>query len=170
MQKINKRLIFSIVVLVLVLIFCISNISYTKDNLTLFNSDEAKKLRLSSEEWRKPPSIKAFRILTTGPRIVFKQPQVAPGSKPPTISTGSPAKIFIHFEKNRSPVNMNSLSIKAKKGIFSVSLNSRLAPYIRGTEIYAENVKIPSGRFRLYISIADKKGAKTDTFYNLEVK
>jgi hypothetical protein len=64
---------------------------------------------------------------------------------------------------------MTSLQVKARKGIFKKSLTERLQPYIQGTSIVAQKVKMPSGQFIIEIDIADQEGARTFQRYYLQV-
>ena len=65
---------------------------------------------------------------------------------------------------------MGSLEIVAKKGFFSKKLTDLFKPYIRGTDIEAHGIKIPSGKFHLQFAVADVKGNQTVKAYRLLVK
>ena len=65
---------------------------------------------------------------------------------------------------------MESLEIKAKKGILSMSLTPRLKPFIEGTSLKAGSVTVPEGRFLIQIEILDKSGAKAVEQYRLDVR
>jgi hypothetical protein len=134
----------------------------------LFSDREAAQLNLTDELWREVgPSLREFPL---GPRIIIQHPAVQDQSANPTIDTFSPVDLMIAFEENRAPVDMGSLEVIAKKGFFSKSLTGLLRPYIRGTFLEAKGVKVPSGRFRIRISIADQKGTKTEKEYRLRIK
>jgi hypothetical protein len=134
----------------------------------LFSDREAAQLNLTDEQWRRlAPSLREFPV---GPRIIIQHPAVQDQSADPTIVTFSPVDLMIAFEENRAPVDMGSLQVIAKKGFFSKSLTGLLRPYIRGTFLEAKGVKVPSGRFRIRISIADQKGVKTEKEYRLRIK
>jgi len=139
-----------------------------KQRLVLFSDWEAPQLNLTDEQWRRVgPSLREFPL---GPHIIIQRPTVQDQSANPTIVTFSPVDLMIAFEENRAPVDMGSLQVIAKKGFFSKSLTGLLRPYIRGTFLEARGVKIPSGRFRIRISIADQKGAKTEKEFRLRIK
>ena len=74
------------------------------------------------------------------------------------------------FEENHTPIDMDSLQIKAKQGMFSESLTTRLKPSIQGTSLQAKELKIPAGRFLIQIEIADRHGTKTAETYRLMVR
>ena len=138
-----------------------------KPGLFLLTPQEAKQLDLAEGQWRPIPRT---RDIPRGPRVVVKRPQVLDTTDGPIIQTGSPTAFIVSFEENRAPVDMDSLEIRARKGIFSKSLTDRLKPYLRGTAIEAEAVNVPEGRFLIQIEIADKTGEKTVETYRLEVK
>ena len=86
------------------------------------------------------------------------------------IETTPATRFFIVFEQNGSPVDMELLEIKAKKGILSMSLTPRLKPFIEGTSLKAGSVTVPEGRFLIQIEILDKSGAKAVEQYRLDVR
>lgn len=138
----------------------------SRQGLVLFTPQEAEQLRLTAAEWQLPPRT---RSLSPGPRIVLQHPQAKDSSTGPVIETLSPTDFFVVFEENHTPVDMDSLQITAKKGIFSTSFTARLKPYIQGTSLQAKAVQIPAGRFLIQIEIADRQGTKTTETYRLMV-
>jgi hypothetical protein len=139
----------------------------TRPGLVLFTPEEANGLRFGVGEWR-PPVV--LRSVPPGPRVVVQHPAVEQTADGATIATRSPTDLRISFEPNRAPVDMESLEVRAKKSIFSVSLTDRLKPYLRGSHLEAMGVNVPEGRFLIQIEIADKRGNKTVETYRLEVK
>lgn len=129
------------------------------------DESEVSELQLTEEEWN--ASIERLRELSEGPRIIIKKPQV--DFETSTIVLNTPADLLVFFEKNREPVDMNSLNVVAKKGFFSKSLKERLEPFIQGTTLDVQNMELPSGKFRILISIADESGKKTKQEYRLRV-
>jgi hypothetical protein len=138
-----------------------------QERLVLFAPREAEQLRFPEDAWQVPPRTRSLQV---GPRIVIQHPQVTDSNNRPIINTISPTDFFVVFEANRTPVDMESLCITAKKGPFSKSLTDQLRPYIQGTSLRAEAVTIPAGRFLIQIEIADQGGAKTDGHYLLQVR
>ena len=137
--------------------------------LKLFTVREAQQLRLSDAEWQSrihqrgvPPA--------GGPRIVMQNPPVRDTSDGHLIEAGTPADFLIRFEATGAPVDMNSLKVEARKGIFSKSLTATLRPYVRGTVLQAERVQIPQGRFLISVEIVDRNGAKTVENYRLDIR
>jgi hypothetical protein len=133
----------------------------------LFTPQEAKELEVSAEQWRPAPRL---RDIPRGPRVVVKRPEILEANDGPIIQASSPTAFVVSFEENRAPVDMDSLEIRAKKGIFSKSLTDRLKPYLHGTVLEAQAVNVPEGRFLIQIEIADQRGEKTVETYRLEVK
>ena len=131
--------------------------------LVLLTPKEAMQLKLTEEEWQAPRT----RAPSLGPRIIIKRPPVRDAADGPIIETISPTDFIIFFEENRAPVDMNSLQIEAKKWLFTLSLTSRLKPYIQGTSLQAKGVEVPVGLFVIQIEIADIAGAKTVGTYRL---
>jgi len=137
--------------------------------ITLLTPLEADQLRLTDSEWLQSGRTRSL-TLPEGPRIVMQRPSVKETGAGLTIVAGTPTDFYILFEPNQAPVNMDSLQIRARKGIFAKSLTAVLHPYIRGTSLQANTVRIPEGRFRIEIGIADMAGAQTIQTYALEVR
>ena len=159
---------------------CICSHAYSEPSgapdFFLLTPNEAQKLRFSVQEWDYFQQNLAFGFGSTsdekspnGPHIIIQNPKVHSDSEGPTIRCASPLSLKVLFQENRAPVNMNSLDVTAKKGIFSKSLMQRLRPFIHQNIISAENIEIPPGRYCVVVSIADLNGATTVKTYGLEV-
>jgi len=105
-----------------------------------------------------------------GPVIIIQKPKVIEIEEGPTIFTVSPTDLSVLFKRNEAPVDMSTLKVWAKRGLFKKSLTELLKPYMKGTMLQAESVEIPEGRFRIGFEIADERGQKTVVEYRLEVK
>lgn len=135
--------------------------------LLLLSPDEAVRLRLGRDEGLVVgPTLRG----ATGPRILVQEPLVKQTANGAVIETTPATSFLIVFEPNGSPVDMESLEIKAKKGILSMSLTPRLKPFIEGTSLKAGSVTVPEGRFLIQIEILDKSGAKAVEQYRLDVR
>jgi len=158
-----------VVLLVLFLSPAVSGLTQQvgQQGFVLITSREAEQLRQTKKEWQVIPRL---RGVSPGPRILIENPKIRITEVGPTIETISPADLFVMFEANRAPVDMDSLQVKAKKGFFSKSLTDRLRPYIQGTTLKVKRAKMPKGRFTLQVSIADQEGAKTTEIYRLIVR
>ena len=135
-----------------------------QERLQLLTPQEAELLRQAEEEWE--PIIR-MRSLPRGPFIRVKYPQPRDTEYGLTLEMFSPTDFLVLFEKNRAAVNMDSLKIRAKKGIFSKSLTERLKPYLKETTLNVEGMVIPHGRFTFIVSIADLDGAETVGTYRM---
>jgi len=154
----------------LVILLCVvalSGIASAQSRLMLLSPDEAVRLRLGRDEL---PAGGPILRGTTGPRILVQAPVVRQTSSGPVIETTPSTSFFIVFEANGSPVDMESLEIKAKKGILSMSLTPRLKPFIEGTSLKAGSVTVPEGRFLIQIEILDKAGARAVEQFRLDVR
>ena len=135
--------------------------------LVLLTAQEAEQLQLSEEEWQ---SSTRMRSVSVGPRIVVQRPEVRETQTGPVLETVTPTAFSVHFEESYASVDMASLQVRAKKGIFTKSLTSLLAPHVRRAGLQVEGVEIPEGKFRIEIEIADVAGVKTVETYGLEVR
>jgi hypothetical protein len=155
--------------------------SIEQQQLVFLTPEEASKLILTEEEWQRPihelfapydsgglyyASSSGYGV---GPEIIVQTPKVEKRNTGPTIETKTPLDLIVFFKKSPDPVDMKTLNVIAKKGIFTKSLTSRLKPYIQGTSIVAKKVAIPAGKFLIQISIADSNGAKTVETYRLKI-
>lgn len=147
---------------------------WAQTSLDLFSPQVADQLRLTDEEWQESgihirnAALRRTRSanLTEGPQIEIVKPILA---KDKTIETQTPTDLTILFYEKNAPVDMASLSITGKKGFFSKSLTNFFKKFIKGNQIEAKKVNIPSGKFLIYISIADMNGLNTKGTYRLKV-
>ncbi len=137
--------------------------------LHLFSAADARRLQMTEQEWHSVRRTRSTGV-SDGPRISIEQPHLDQSADGPTIETTTPATLSVTFEPNRSPVDMSSLSVTARKGFFSKSLTDLLKPYVEGTALHVHDVSIPGGRFVIEIAIADRTGAKTVQTYRLLVR
>lgn len=100
----------------------------------------------------------------------MQSPQLNETGVDRTIETVTPLEPLILFEANHAAVDMDSLQVTARKWFFTKSLTALLRPYVRGTTLQGEEVKIPEGRFLLEIEIADVHGVKTVETYRVKVR
>ena len=142
--------------------------SLEEKRLTLLSPQEAEQLQLTDEEWQQPTP--RTRALNLGPHIVIENPSVRETNGGRTLEAVTPLDLSVRFEENRSPVNMSSLQVTARKGIFSKSLTALLLPYVQGATLQVSGAEIPQGKFQLEVVVADQNGAKTVETYRLEVK
>ena len=153
----------------LIMFVCICGMAGTataQNRVFLLTPDEAARLQLGPQDQMPEQILRG----TVGPRILVQQPSVRYTSDGSVIETTPSTRFIIVFEPNGAPVDMNSLEIKAKKGILSMSLTPRLKPFVQGTSLVADGVTVPEGRFMIQIEILDTAGAKAVETYRLEVR
>ena len=141
-------------------------------NLELLTPEEARLLHLTDTDMReKLPFSSKTRSLSVGPKINFKTP---PTRQDPDgnilVEMRGNSQLSIDFLQTQAEVDMNSLDVEAKKGLFSVSLTDRLKPYIHGNKLEANEIKIPPGKFTVIIRIADRVGTSTEKAYRFFVQ
>lgn len=137
-----------------------------QDGLSLFSEEDAQTLRIEGDAWDTVPRA---RGATLGPVIVVEVPRVTRVDGGEAIVTMSPTSMTVVFEENEAPVNMSSLDISAKKGVFSKSLTEMMAPYVEGTTLAVENLTVPSGKYQIQIVVEDLEGHETKRTYRLIV-
>jgi len=149
-----------------IFVFGTGAMTTAQNRLSLLTPDEAARLRLEPEDQVSERTLRG----TVGPRILVREPSVRYTPDGSVIETAPSTRFLIVFEPNGAPVDMDSLEIKARKGIFSMSLTPRLKPYIQGSSLSADSVSVPEGRFLIQIEILDTAGARAVETYRLEVR
>ena len=137
-------------------------------DVILLTEEEAVQFRLTEETLMEavqsqPKSLQSI----SGPRIVFREPDIIDG----IVRTTTPLDLSVAFKPNLAPINMESLEVRARKGILKKSLTSIVMPYVMpdgegGWSFVVESASIPRGNFRIEIAIADRNGERTvESFY-----
>ena len=164
----NNKLLFVLVFFLGVSFFAVmQSCDVFAANLELLTPEEASRLHLTDTEIREQlPFSAKTRSLSIGPKINFKTPQTRQDPDGITlVELRKNSQLSIDFLKTQAEVDMNSLDVEAKKGLFSVSLTDRLKPYIHGNKLEANKIKIPQGQFTVIIRIADRIGTFTEKAY-----
>lgn len=127
--------------------------------------EEAQNLWLMNEEMEYLWQPRSRKSVQGGPSIVLERPGMTlQRGTIPTIEATLPLDLAIVFEPSNDDreIDMNTLKVLVKKGFWpTVEYTSELKPYVHGTTLRAENVQIPTGRYRIQIEIADQRGLKT---------
>lgn len=165
-MTINLHLIMRCTASIVLLAATVYGASGQKEIL-LFTEGEADALRIEENQWEPVPRA---RSATLGPLIVVAAPEVRRGDGSETIETKSPTSMTVVFEENEAPVNMSSLEIVAKKGLFSKSLTELLRPYLAGTTLTVESLAVPSGNYQIQILVEDLEGRESMRMYRLIVE
>jgi hypothetical protein len=105
-----------------------------------------------------------------GPQIILRYPELMRTASEQMIRTTTFAHFEMVFEPREAPVNMYSLTVLARKGIFKKSLTNLLKPYIRGNAIIVDGIKLPQGKFVLEVQIADRDGEQTSQQFHVFVQ
>lgn len=164
-----KKVSLSILAALVMAVLALPHPSMAAGGLELFSLEEAKELNLDEAEWEQGAMPKSLSF-GVGPKIVFAMPLVQETDKGLLIDSPSKMSLLVQFEDGVSAVDMKTLKIKARKGWFSKNLTDRLTPYLEGNSLKAENVKIPSGRFKLEIKISDVSGHESIQEYLCEIR
>ena len=90
---------------------------------------------------------------TGGPFVEMVTPPEGQPSK-------APVTIFIKFTPNAAPVDLSTLKVTLVK-IIKIDITNRLRPYVSAEGIRIADGKIPTGHFRLRLSVADVNGNVT---------
>lgn len=135
----------------------------------LFSPQDADALRLDDAEWEHAALASKALGPVVGPVIQVEVPQLVETDSGPIVAVSTRATIVVRFVENKAPVAMDTLEVVARKGWFSKTLTDKLAPYIVGTTLQANDIKIPSGKFQFEISISDAEGRATESTYRFEV-
>ena len=133
----------------------------------LILADDLLPASWSESEWS---SYRTYdRGSSNGPIIQMDNPIVALKDGQPFVRTQTPASLRVSFKSNRAPINPKSLEVKARKGILSVDLTNRLAPYIQKDVLEVKGLSIPRGYYIIEVSISDTQGNKSEVSYHVEV-
>lgn len=143
----------------------------------LLTEEEAARLRLTEEQFEWQVEYQRGTLShgdsdpQPGPRIDFQSPAIDDDG---VIRATTPLDLSVAFKPNRAPVNMESLEVRARKGVFKKIMTSTVLPYVvpdgdGGWRFVVESVAIPRGRFRIEIDIADENGEKTIQTYFFQI-
>lgn len=88
-------------------------------------------------------------------------PKVEMVSPPEGTPVPSPLELLVTFAPNQAPIDLASLKVKLVK-LIKIDITERLKPYVTQDGIRVPDAKIPSGKFRVLLEIADVKGNVTE--------
>ncbi len=140
----------------------------------LFTEDEAKQLRYTDDEWKKEKLPKKKPDTLDRPSIKFEEPLVEDTDKWPTIIAVDPANVFIVIKQNDSPLDPGTLKVWGEKFFVHIDVTDRVLKYFKtnkeGAILYAKDIHIPKGHYKVGISIKDINGNKMEKKYRLKVE
>ena len=153
-----------IITTLLTLAFVISPAAISADESSnerwLFSEEEAVEYRLDVD----PATLTFGMAKSIGPIIEITMPEVTPksGNLPlDVVNFQSPGGLLVKFSQNQAPVDMDSLTVKFRGKFLRGDITKRLAPYVQGNSIKAEDIKIPGGDYILVVSVADQQKNET---------
>lgn len=141
----------------------------TQQLVELLTEEEADQLQLTEDEFewgvRFNRGTMSGETDADGPLIVIKQPEIKDG----IVTCTTPLKVFVAIQPRIAAINKTSLKITARKGIFRKDITDSAKPYPPsgngGWGFGITGVKIPPGRYRIDIAIADLDGRGTVNIY-----
>ena len=167
------------VVMFLVLVVGVVSASAVGKAPFLFTEDEQKTFNYEQSEWQSELDnhLKNEENMSqakgVGPNILVVVPELVKG----VYRSQAPLKLLIFLKGALSPVDIDSLKVKGKRGFISLDITNRIVPYIRNVQQGEEadfviDARIPqlgSGHYRIFFSIADIQGNEKQMDVFLEV-
>jgi len=160
------------------------------ETMFLFSDEEGEILNLSPTDWQKEiqqsvayrtedaqpytsPTGISQQIRTTGPIVSILDP-TATGQHCKAVI---PLRLLVFFKSHQAPIDIETLTIKGKRGIFALDITDRLKPFLREADgdenadyvIEGEIAKLRSGRYQVVLSLADVQGNFKESSIFLEV-
>ncbi len=159
----------------------------------LFNESEIQKLNYSQDEWvieltRHQNDLNSIRDIqayssnssqsdtgkSPGPLVSIIDPE----SEGDVYKSSLPLRLLIYLKSRLAPINIETLTVKGKRGIFTLNITSRIKSFMRqpqGDEnadyvIDANIPKLGTGRYLLTLSLADIDGNQEEHKAFLEVR
>ena len=166
----------------------------------VFTSEEIAQLSFSDAEWKKEK--KAYSQAKNGqqwtgvvdiirtPKDRKELTQFSSNTMGPQISVISPAflgdryfstipvTLLVYLKGQQSPVNIDSLIVKGKRGPFTTNITKRIKKHLRQPKAdenadYVLDAKLPKlkqGKYQIMVSLSDIEGNIKDLSVFLEVK
>lgn len=156
-----------------------------------FSDKEGEIFNLSEEEWEKALATQedplglsdaqhfaaksdTAAIRREGPRVTIVDPDAAEDVDSAAVP---PIKLFVLLENNHAPIDIETLTVIGKRGIFSLDITDRLKPFLRKAAMnekaeYVIEGEIPAlrpGKYLVVLSLADTQGNYKDKPIYLKV-
>ena len=160
--------------------------------IALFNEDESEKLNYPEDEWVLEVTlhqkdldairdIQAYSDGTSSPEENIPGPIVHivdPESEGDIYKSSIPLRLLIYLKSRLAPINIETLTVKGKRGIFTLNITDRIKSFMRLPEgdenaDYVIDAKIPklgTGRYLITLSLADIDGNQEEQKAFLEVR
>ena len=162
-------------------LFCTATTIQAEPLPYFFDNDESTQLALTSVEWDEDIkqlsqttahlSIQPYSDISLpdqcptrpdGPLVTIINPE----ARGLYYEAHIPVKLLIYLKSYIAPIDIESLAIHGKRGIFSLDITDRLKPYMR-TPVQGENAdyviegeisNLRKGRYKVLLSLADTNG------------
>ncbi|MBU0943747.1 MAG: hypothetical protein KJ804_10625 [Proteobacteria bacterium] len=175
--------------------------------IPLFNADEIQKLNYSQDEWvielnRHQSNLSSLRDTqaysgdldfsnnrelssTDGASRTDREAHpgpivsiVDPESEDDIYKSSLPLRLLIYLKSRLAPINIETLTVKGKRGIFTLNITNRIKSFMRqpqGDEnadyvIDANIGELSAGRYLITLSLADIDGNQEEQKAFLEVR
>lgn len=153
------------------------------ESIQLFSDEEGAVLSLSISEWHEAVSLQSssfaardaqpYSVIQDGPLVSIVDPAAA-GKR---YKADIPVSLLIYLKSHTAPIDIDSLSITGKRGIFSLDITDRLTPFLRKSVagedadyvIEGQIDKLRGGRYMVVFSLADVYGNYEERSIFLEV-
>lgn len=99
------------------------------------------------------PDLRGRVTSGTGPRLEMVAPEEGQPAR-------APVSIVIKFTPTRAPVDLDTLKVTLLK-VIKIDITERLRPYASVDGIRIEDGRIPAGKYRLRLQLADVDGNLT---------
>ena len=111
----------------------------------LITPEEAAKVRPKTEKFLEPVAA----VEGPGPEIIVRNPKLLERVR-------SPLNIFIAFKPGKSgkPPDMQTMTVTSL-GLFNIDITSRVVEYIKGYDLDAQQIELPTGEHHLLMAIKD---------------
>lgn len=175
-------------ILVFLVIHILISPGVEANSLRLFSTDEESHMRLSISDWAKELHLirkdKEKDLITRdmldtpssrpiGPSVVVVNPE----SSGDFYRSKIPLRLLVYLKGRKAPVDIGTLKIKGKRGLFSLDITDKLLAFLRkptaGEEAdYVIDAQIPqlgAGRYMIVMTVADKEGNRKEKKALLEV-
>jgi hypothetical protein len=142
---------------VLTLVLALLPTALSAEPLELVTEEEARR---PAPPWDEAP----FDLRGSGPTITIRSPRDGE-------ETVSPLEVDVEFGPGPSglPVREESLKV-AYVLLISIDLTDKVLPHLQQNRLHVQGVKIPAGRHKIRVSIADAGGNTSTTTLRVVVR
>lgn len=144
----------------------------------LFTEDELQRLDHSEKDWQEELALfrdrRQLQQKSLGPLVTVIVPQAADD----VFVSFMPLRLLVFLKKRMAPIDIDSLSIEGRYGIFSLDITKRILPFLRPPEAgedadYVIDASLPHigpGRYLITMSLQDNGGNAEEISAFVEVR